>query len=62
MDTTDSSYIVGWVVSGETEVQASSPEEAIKKVKRQVRQTNARNSETKLGTIKSEFAIPANKM
>lgn len=60
MDTTDSTYIVGWVVSGETEVKASSPEEAVRKLKRQARAIYKPFSDTKLRTIKTEFAIPAN--
>lgn len=60
MDTTDSKYIVGWLLSGETEVVASSPEEAVKKLKRQVRQVYKGQGDTKLSLVKSVFAIPAN--
>lgn len=59
MDTTDSTYVVGWVVSGETEIRAKTPEEAIRKLKRQVRQVYKAQTDTKLGTIKTEFAIPS---
>jgi hypothetical protein len=60
MDTTDSTYIVGWIVSGETEVTASSPEEAARKAKRQARAIYKPFNDTKLRTVKTEFAIPAN--
>jgi hypothetical protein len=60
MDTTDSTYIVGWILSGETEVTAGSPEEAARKAKRQARAIYKPFNDTKLRTVKTEFAIPAN--
>jgi hypothetical protein len=60
MDEADGIYVVGWVVSGETEIKASSPEEAAKKLKRQARAIYKPFSDTKLRTVKTEFAIPAN--
>lgn len=60
MDETNSTYIVGWVVSGETEIRAKSPEEAAKKMKRQARAVYKPFNDTKLRTVKTEFAIPAN--
>jgi hypothetical protein len=62
MDTTDFTYIVGWVVSGETEVKASSPDEALRKMKRQVRAIYKPFGDTKVRTVKAEFAIPANEL
>jgi len=58
MDTTDSRYVVGWVMSGEIEVAATTPEQAIRKAKNRVRNLT-KDAPVKVTTIKSEFAIPA---
>lgn len=60
MDITDSTYIVGWLASGETEVKADNPEQAITKLKRQMRGIYAKQADTKLSLVKSTFAMPHN--
>lgn len=60
MDTTDNTYIVGWLASGETEIKADSPEQAIIKLKRQMRGIYAKQADTKLSLVKSTFSMPSN--
>ena len=60
MDETDSRYVVGWMLSGETEILAKTPEEAMKKMKRQVRHIYRGQPDTKLSVVKTSFAVPAN--
>ena len=60
MDTTDNTYIVGWLASGETEIKADTPEQAIAKMKRQMRFVMGKQADTKLSLVKSTFAMPSN--
>lgn len=59
MDETNASYVVGWVMSGETEVEATSPEQAIRKAKAKMRSLTKDQGSMKVSTIKTEFAIPS---
>jgi hypothetical protein len=58
MDDTDASYVVGWVMSGEVEVKASTPEQAIRRAKAKMRSVAKPHGEMKVSTLKAEFAIP----
>jgi hypothetical protein len=60
MDETDTRYVVGWMLSGETEIVAKTPEEAMKKLKRQVRHIYKGQADSKLSVINTAFAFPAN--
>lgn len=60
MDENDGRYVVGWMLSGETEILAKTPEEAMKKLKRQVRFIYKSQPDTKLSVVNTAFAFPAN--
>lgn len=59
MDATNASYVVGWVMSGEIEVKADTPEQAIRRAKAKMRSLTKNQGEMKVSTIKTEFAIPS---
>lgn len=59
MDTTDASYVVGWVMSGEIEVTATSPEQAQRRAKAKMRSLTKGQGAIKVSTTKTEFAIPS---
>lgn len=59
-DTTNAKYIVGWRVSGETEVEATSPEQALRKLKRQLTHLHKTQPDIRIATLTPVFSVPAN--
>ena len=59
MDETDAKYVVGWLISGETEISANTPEHAITKAKRQLRSLLGKQGDVKVSLIKDTFSMPS---
>jgi hypothetical protein len=53
-------YIVGWRLTGETEVEASSPEQALKKLKRKMGHVYKQQPDWKISSLTPIFSVPAN--